>query len=424
MKAAARHLAAEYRKADDETLSRLGREIGQLDTQGGEQKQTPDTEPEGWSVRFTNLGDYTGDLTPRQPSALRVTDGSLLLYDGCENLVWGASGCGKSWLAVLAVLQEIQAGRRVVVVDYEMSQRDWVLRLMSAGATKEQLRLVEYIAPQEPLRLKLGSYFSPVEDITRAGQILAAELAAAVERGPISLAVIDGVTEMLSSNNLGSNDAEDIAQMWNALPALITRTTGAALLALDHVTRAHTLANQKDTLPLGSQHKLSRVKGAGFSAYATAIPTKLEYGGQVGLLHLFCKKDRHGGVGQGRDRATLEITPLPGGAVNLALLPFSAERANAGQSLHDQQVAQVLQLVYKLNQERAQGRTTEKVTQRSLAAEAEAQGIKLGRDAIGNLLANMAKNGLVRNDGAKVKGGAQDWVPTNWDQPPTDQKHA
>jgi hypothetical protein len=424
MKAAARHLAAEYRKADDETLSRLGRDLGQPDTQGGEQKQTPDTEPEGWSVRFTNLGDYTGDLTPRQPSALRVTDGSLLLYDGCENLVWGASGCGKSWLAVLAALQEIQAGRRVVVVDYEMSQRDWVLRLMSAGATKEQLRLVEYIAPQEPLRLKLGSYFSPVEDITRAGQILAAELAAAVERGPISLAVIDGVTEMLSSNNLGSNDAEDIAQMWNALPALITRTTGAALLALDHVTRAHTLANQKDTLPLGSQHKLSRVKGAGFSAYATAIPTKLEYGGQVGLLHLFCKKDRHGGVGQGRDRATLEITPLPGGAVNLALLPFSAERANAGQSLHDQQVAQVLQLVYKLNQERAQGRTTEKVTQRSLAAEAEAQGIKLGRDAIGNLLANMAKNGLVRNDGAKVKGGAQDWVPTNWDQPPTDQKHA
>jgi hypothetical protein len=417
MKAAARHLAAEYRKADDETLSRLGRDLGQPDTQGGEQKQTPDTEPEGWSVRFTTLADYTGDLDPRQPTLLMMTNGLGLLYADAENLVWGAPGCGKSWLANLATLQEIQAGRRVLVVDYEMSQRDWVTRLRLAGATQEQLRLVEYVAPQEALRLQRYANGAPTEDSTIAGDILAKELAAAAKRGPISLAIIDGVSEMISSNNLGSNDAEDIAKMWNALPRLITNATGAGVLGLDHVAKQAVLAKQKDIMPFGSQHKLSRVKGAGFSAWATMQPSKLEHGGQVGLLHLHCKKDRHGGVGQGRDIATLEITPLRQGKVSLRLLPFEAERATQGQSHEDQTLAALLQLVYKLNSERhLLGR--HKVSSRLLAREMTNAGHKMSHTTCEKHLAILQGNGLVINAGTGGPGGSGDWVPTNSDQLP------
>jgi hypothetical protein len=417
--AASKQLRQEYERQDTDSLGNFT----QTGSDGGKQTQTPktdtkqDSEPEGYSVRFTTLADYTGDLDPRQPTLLTMTNGQSLLYDDAENLVWGAPGCGKSWLAVLAVLQQIQAGRRVLVVDYEMSQRDWVIRLRLAGATQEQLRLVEYVAPQEALRLQRYANGAPTEDSTLAGDILAAELAAAAERGAISLAIIDGVSEMISSNNLASNDAEDIAKMWNALPRLITNATGAGVLALDHVPKQAALVKQKDIMPFGSQHKLSRVKGAGFSAWATMQPSKLEHGGQVGLLHLHCKKDRHGGVGQGRDTATLEIQPLRQGKVSLRLLPFEAERAAQGQSREDQTLTALLQLVYKLNSERhLLGR--HKVSSRLLAREMTTAGHKMSHTTCEKNLAILQGNGLVMNAGTGGPGGSGDWVPTNSDQLP------
>lgn len=417
--AAARHLAREYSQRDTAALSDMTHADSAADI--APQYKQPDSEPEGYSFRFTTLADYTGNLDPRKPTLLTMTNGDSVLYSDTENLVWGAPGCGKSWLAVLAVLQQIRLGLRVLVIDYEMSQRDWVLRLRLAGATAEQLRLVEYIAPQEPLRGQRYANGALIEDITLAGGVFASELAKAVERGPITLAVIDGVSEMLSSNNLASNDAEDIAKMWNALPRIVTSETGAAVLALDHVPKQALLAKQKDIMPFGSQHKLSRVKGAGFSAWATTHPTTLELGGQVGLLHLHCKKDRHGGVGQGRDTATLEIQPLPGGAVGLRLLPFDAERAAQGQSQREQQLAVLLQIVHKLNAERAQGKLGRRaVSSRLLAQEMSNAGHKMSKDPCTALLVELAAQGLVLNAGTGKQGAAGDWVPTNSDQLPTD----
>lgn len=419
--AAAKHLSQQQRQSDSKALDALTA-AKHGDTPASSAATTKDSDPpEGYSVRFTTLADYTGNLEPRTPAVLRLSDGTYLLYSDAENLLWGAPGCGKSWLAVLAVLQQIRLGFRVLVIDYEMSQRDWVLRLTLAGATKEQLRLVEYIAPQEPLRGQRYLNGAPFEDMTTAGLVLADELALTVQRGPISLAVIDGVSEMLSSNNLASNDAEDIAKMWNALPRLVTSATGAAVLALDHVPKQAHLAKQKDIMPFGSQHKLSRVKGAGYSVWATAYPSTLEHGGQAGLLHLHCKKDRHGGIGQGRDIATLEIQPLAGGAVNLRLLPFDAERAAQGQSQREQQLAVLLQKVHKLNTERAQGKLGKRaVSSRLLAQEMSNSGHPMSKDTCTLLLVELAAQGQVQNAGTGKQGAAGDWVPTNSDQLPTD----
>jgi len=412
--AASQHLAREQRESDTKTFEALTAPLTKDIT------TATDDEPEGYSVRFTNLGDYTGDLTPRKAALLKMTNGEYLLYSDSENLVWGAPGCGKSWLAVLAVLQVIQSGQRVLVIDYEMSQRDWVLRLKQAGATAEQLRLVEYIAPQEALRGKVFGNGESLESKTPAALVLESELRNAVARGPIALAVIDGVSEMLTSNNLASNDAEDIANMWNALPRLVTNVTGAAVLAVDHVPKQVGTLKQKDIMPFGSQHKLSRVKGAGFSAWATSHSTMLEFGGQVGLLHLHCKKDRHGGVGQGRDIATLEITPLPGGKVQLRLLPFDADRAAQGVSQHEQQLQAMLAAVHKANTERAQGKLGKRaISSRYLATEMSHQGHKMSKDTATALLVDLAAQGLVQNAGAGKQGAAGDWVPTNSDQLPT-----
>jgi len=434
--AAAKQLAAEQREQDHKTFEALtGAKLGDSTQNhapgsdksaansvgGGDSAGNSNDEPEGFSVRFTNLGDFTGDLAPRQATLLTMTNANSLLYSDAENLVWGAPGCGKSWLAVFGVLQQIQRGQRALVIDYEMSQRDWVLRLKQCGATPEQLRLVEYIAPQEPLRGKIFGNGESLERKTPAGFVLQDELRLAVARGPITLAVIDGISEMLTSNNLASNDAEDIVNMWNALPRLVTNETGAAVFGLDHVQKQLGTLKQKDIMPFGSQHKLSRVKGAGYSAWATSHATKLEYGGQVGLLHLHCKKDRHGGVGQGRDIATLEIQPLPGGAVSLRLLPFDADRAARGVSLHEQQLAHLVQIVHKVNTERAQGKLGKRaVSSRLLAQEMSNAGHKMGKDTCTALLVELAADGLVRNAGTGKQGAAGDWVPTNSDQLPTE----
>lgn len=412
--AAARHLAREQRQRDTDALSDMaGTPGGDTGTQSAAKEKPQDTDPPGYSVRFTNLADYAGDTQDRHPELLLAEHGKGLLYAGNENMIWGASGCGKSWLAAFAVLQEIRKGNRVLIIDYEMSQRDWVIRLRQLGATQTELRLVEYISPQEALREARYVNGALTECPTVAAEILRDELRYAAERGPITLAVIDGVTEMLSSNMLGSTEGEDIVKMWNALPRIITRETGAGVLAVDHINRNSVAAKQQDALPLGSQHKLSRLTGSGFCVWASSPLAAIDSGNSVGLLHLFCKKDRHGGIGLGANRATLELTPLPGRKVAARLLPYDAQRADTGASAKEQTLAVLYGLVSELHQAKSEGRIDRNapMSQTFLAEQMTRKGFEMGKDQCKKLLVELAEKKLVRNAGSGLRGAAGDWVP-------------
>jgi hypothetical protein len=216
---------------------------------------------------------------------------------------------------------------------------------------------------------------------------------------------------MMSGNLLKINDGEDIAKMWQALPQLITDITGAAGLAIDHISHAgRKEARQWEAMPIGSQHKLSGITGAGYCVWASSPLSAIDKGNSVGLLHIYCHKDRHGDIGRLRHISTLQLTPLPGGQVQARLLPYDPEQANAANSVQEQQNAVLLALVAELNQARSEKRVSSStlISGRWLAKEMTQKGYKMSKDTCTQLLVKLAAAGLVRNAGV---GDRHDWVP-------------
>jgi hypothetical protein len=412
--AAARQLGRDQRQQDSDALSNMtGTRDGDTAHQdtASEPKKTRQQPEPGHSVRFATLAEYQGDLQQRKADLLTDETGQGLLYSNSENMIWGASGGGKSWLGGFTSLQEIRKGNRVLIIDYEMSMRDWALRLKQLGATQAELALVEYISPQEALREARYVNGSLAECPTVAAEILGEQLELVAKRGQVSFALIDGVTEMMSGNLLKINDGEDIAKMWQALPQLITDITGAAGLAIDHISHAgRKEARQWEAMPIGSQHKLSGITGAGHCVWASSPLSAIDKGNSVGLLHIYCHKDRHGDIGRLRHISTLQLTPLPGGQVQARLLPYDPEQANAANSVQEQQNAVLLALVAELHQARSEKRVSSStlISGRWLAKEMTSKGYKMSKDTCTDLLVKLAAAGLVRNAGV---GNRADWVP-------------
>jgi hypothetical protein len=332
-----------------------------------------------------------------------------LLYTNADNSIWGPSGVMKSWLAVFAALQEIRQGKHVLVIDYEMSQADWIRRLRSMGATQEQLRYVHYIAPTEQLRAKarLVAGSELIEHMTAAQRVLVQELQQLAARHTVTLAVIDGITELMSSNGLQTNDGEAVALAWAALHRPIVQITGAAVLSVDHVTHQERRDNKAASYPLGSQHKVARITGAGYALRAASQLTSYSKGANVGQLDLFCIKDRHGQVGQGRSVATLWLRPQPGDLIHATLVPFDENAAP--QTDWQRDTDRVLATVVALNDAR---RNTPSIGKISAARISRDTG--LDKEKTGDLLDYLAERKQVQNMGTARNG---DWVPRAPDYP-------
>jgi len=112
------------------------------------------------------------------------------------------------------------------------------------------------------------------------------------------------------------------------LPKYITSLTGAAVCAIDHVTKSK---ESQGRYAIGGQHKLAGTTGAtykvtGLTSLARAITEPI-----VGQSLVTVEKDRPGWVrphqiGDDRRIAILEITSYPDGGVSARLLP--ADQAN------------------------------------------------------------------------------------------------
>ena len=207
---------------------------------------------------------------------LRRADGVGLLYAGHVNWFSGEPESLKSWLALVACVQELEAERHVVYIDLEDNARSVILKRLhhDLGVDAERLtRFFHYIRPDEP--------------ITK-GDSRSRLLAAAASWAP-SLVVIDGVTEALSLHGLSSNSDVDIA----ALAALLARPlaeVGAAVLLIDHVVKD---PEQRGRWPTGSQQKLAGVGGAAYGIRSVQVARR---GANDGLSRVVVTKDRQGGV--------------------------------------------------------------------------------------------------------------------------------
>ncbi len=59
------------------------------------------------------------DLVAPTPDVLARTDLVCLLRSGKLNMLLGRPGCGKTWIALMGIAQEIQAGRKALLIDHE-----------------------------------------------------------------------------------------------------------------------------------------------------------------------------------------------------------------------------------------------------------------------------------------------------------------
>ncbi len=84
--------------------------------------------PASWLPASLPSAFAAGLVTP-DTRVLARKDGFHLFYRGRVNNLIGESESGKTWVALLAVVQEIKAGNKVVFVDYEDSITALLVRL-------------------------------------------------------------------------------------------------------------------------------------------------------------------------------------------------------------------------------------------------------------------------------------------------------
>ncbi|MGV9854979.1 DnaB-like helicase N-terminal domain-containing protein [Streptomyces sp. NPDC003442] len=200
-------------------------------------RQRSDT---GWE--FSDLSSVlNGSHKPVTPVVGARDDGHGLFYPGHVNGVQGESEAGKSWVALITALIEINRGNHVVYIDFEDSEAGVVGRLLLIGALPRDLQeRFHYVRPH----------------ITPAPGDLRAFVCRAAEVQP-TLVVVDGVTEAMSMLGLELKDNTEIAKFRRMLLRPLA-DTGAAVVSLDHVVKN---SESRGRYALGGVHKLNGVDG-------------------------------------------------------------------------------------------------------------------------------------------------------------------
>ena len=235
-------------------------------------------ESHGWEPEdFSDVLDGSFEMT--EPTVLRREDGVCLFYPGMVNELHGASESGKSWIAQYAAVQQVNAGHKVVYLDYESARNIVVGRMRLMGAKKDKL-------------LEHFKYYRP--DSRPTATVATRELFKKVASEPASLVVIDGVTEALAQAGLASKDNDDIPKFYAELPKALARGTGAAVVLIDHIAKA---TGEDARHALGAQHKLAAIDGAAYLIDIDRQPAL----GRVGQLLMKVAKDRNSFVRQNSD---------------------------------------------------------------------------------------------------------------------------
>jgi hypothetical protein len=238
-------------------------------------------EPEPDAPRREGTGGHTswlpvdlgpilsGGHTQPAPSILYRSDGNALIYAGKLHSFAGESESLKSWAAIIACSEEINAGRHCLYIDFEDCAESVAGRFLALGNTAAQLlEFLHYVRPTEP--------FGPAgwADMTSTPQP--------------SIAVLDGITEAMELHGLKLLDNTDIASFYRRIPRMLT-AKGVAVVMIDHVTKS---SEGRGRYSIGGQHKLAAIDGAAYMVE----PIKPFGRGQHGISRIMVAKDRPGRV--------------------------------------------------------------------------------------------------------------------------------
>jgi hypothetical protein len=204
------------------------------------------------------------DVAAAEPALLPRSDGVAILYPGKRHLIASEPEGGKSWLAMKAAAEEIQAGHRVLYLDFEATAQMALERLEALRVPlRDILEFFAYVRPDGPLDIELD------------------ELAPGV-----ALVVLDGITEAMQLLGLDPNSSIDTARFY-AMTGRPLADAGCAVLNIDHVVKDR---EGRGRWAIGSQHKIAGVD------VAFGLETRKPFGrgivGAVSTLRLL--KDRPG----------------------------------------------------------------------------------------------------------------------------------
>lgn len=227
---------------------------------------------------------WSGDMALEKPQVAEVMPGKCMLYRGRMNEQHGEPGIGKSNVALLFAMLEMNAGNDVLFIDPEDTLRGLCLRFAALGADRATtLKHLHYINPKVDFFWKLQLW---------AGM-----------RKP-SLVVVDGLAALISAAGFDEDHAKDFLQFSaNYLRPFLW--SDAAILITDHVTKSKESRGRHSR---GSGAKLGEWDGAVYEIDLIKAYTPTEAGG----LRMKVCKDRNGGVGKIGDIA-LEIHFSPDG---------------------------------------------------------------------------------------------------------------
>ena len=230
----------------------------------------PSPERTSWWPREL-AGVISGEHDEPEPEFLARTDGSRLFYRGKVNGLLGESESGKTWIALLAVIQALQSGQRVLYLDFEDTAPGIVTRLRALGATDTLLTQLAYIGPDENLHLAART-----------------DLREALEQTRPDLTVLDGVNAAMTLLGLDLDNNKDATQFAQSLLRPLS-ARDSAVVYVDHVPKNK---DSRGKGGIGAQAKRAMTTGC-----AISVEVLTPFGrGNSGKLRLTVDKDRPGMV--------------------------------------------------------------------------------------------------------------------------------
>lgn len=266
---------------------------------------------------------------PERPTVLQRSDGLALLYPRRIHWIHGESEACKTWVTLIAAAQVLDAGGRVAFIDYEDDAVGFIERLDALGidqATTDDPDRVMYVRPEEGV--------SSGDRMTRGWF----DLAPLLDWDP-TLVILDGVAEGMDLEQLDPLSNSDVVRWMRLLPRRLA-TTGAAVIAIDHVTKS---TEGRGRHAIGGIHKLNGIDGAAYTATSIKPFGRAWHEPVEALVRISVAKDRRGWVrgrvGDHGTAAEVTLTSWPDGGVTYSIDPPGKA---GGMGEHEQRVAEQL----------------------------------------------------------------------------------
>jgi hypothetical protein len=248
---------------------------------------------------------------PEPPTILRRTDGRALFYAANVNWLFGASGEGKTWVALIAVAQEINAGRHVVWLHYEDPLPDKLVhRLVLLGVAPDDIaRRFHVVCTSAPLQREGVPFLRAIT--AHYGAVLV---------------VIDSIGEALGADGIAVKDDERFV-VWLHATVRVFAADGQTLIGIDHLPMGE--PGRLD--PVGSFRKKAATTGSMFLATSPKSPTQE----RAGVIKLTTAKDRSGFWTKGETAAVVHLGPngIGGLAMSVEAPRVDAERNGEPESI-------------------------------------------------------------------------------------------